>query len=134
MAGVVCVARTASSRTTACYLLRGFLAYAFCVWCGLAAAAPLFGEHFPHGNDAVAYMYGSNGTWREQTNVYYGWNFYKHCETAAHKFDPQALLRDSSTTNSTAPDANCILLGDVNNNGEVSDDPAGGFAFHEHAG
>ncbi len=99
-----------------------------------ATAAPLFGKHFPHGNDAVAYLYGPNGTWREQTNLYYGWNFYKHCETPNHRYDPQALLRESSVSNSTAPDANCLLHGDLNNNGEISDDSIGGYAFHEHAG
>ena len=36
--------------------------------------------------------------------------------------------------NSTAPDANCMLHGDLNNNGEIADDTIGGYAFHEHAG
>jgi hypothetical protein len=99
-----------------------------------SSAAPLFGRHFPHGSDAVAYLYGPNGTWREQTNVYYGWNFYKHCETPSHAHDPQALLRQASVTNTVAPDVNCLLLGDFNNNGEIADETIGGFAFHEHAG
>jgi len=97
-------------------------------------AAPLFGQHFPHGSDAVAYLYGPNGTWREQTNVSYSWNFYKHCETPGHPYDARALLRESSVVNSTAPDANCIILGDFNNNGEIADETIGGYAFHEHAG
>jgi hypothetical protein len=105
-----------------------------CVLPATSPAAPLFGRHFPHGSDAVAYLYGPNGTWREQTNVYYGWNFYKHCETPSHVHDPQALLRHSSVTNSTAPDVNCLLLGDFNNNGEIADDTIEGFAFHEHSG
>jgi len=99
-----------------------------------AGAAPLFGQHFPHGSDAVAYLYGPNGTWREQVNVYYGWNFYKHCETPSHLYDARALLRESSVVNSTAPDANCIILGDFNNNGEIADETISGYAFHEHAG
>jgi hypothetical protein len=97
-------------------------------------AAPLFGQHFPHGTDAVAYLYGPHGTWREQTNTYYGWNFYKGCETPNHPYDPQAILREAAVSNTTAPDANCILHGDVNNNGEIADDAIKGFAFHEHAG
>jgi hypothetical protein len=99
-----------------------------------AHGASLFGAHFPHGNDAVVYLYGANGTWREQSNVYYGWNFYKHCETPAHAHNPQAMLIESSVSNSTAPDANCILLGDLDHDGEISDDSIVGFAFHEHAG
>ncbi len=99
-----------------------------------ASAAPLFGRHLPHGTDAVAYLYGPSGTWREQTNLYFGWNFYKHCETPSHLHDPQALLRESSVSNSTAPDANCILLGDLDNDGEIADDAINGYAFHEHAG
>ena len=32
------------------------------------------------------------------------------------------------------PIPNCILHGDLNNNGEIADDAIGGYAFHEHAG
>jgi hypothetical protein len=99
-----------------------------------AHAAPLFGRHLPHGEDAVAHLYGPNGTWREQTSVYYGWNFYQHCETPGHAFDRQALLRMAVVGNSTAPDANCVLHGDADNDGEIADEALGGFAFHEHAG
>jgi hypothetical protein len=109
------------------------LALAFCALPAYSQT-PLFGRHFPHGNDAVEYLYGPNGTWREQIGLYYGWNFYKHCEAPGHPYDPQALIRESSVSNSTAPDANCILLGDLNNNGEIADDTTGGYAFHEHAG
>jgi hypothetical protein len=114
--------------------LRAALAFVLAVQSPSGIAAPLFGRHLPHGNDAVAYLYGPNGTWREQTNVYYGWNYYKHCETPSHPQDQQALVRESSISNSTAPDANCILLGDSNNNGEIADETIGGYAFHEHAG
>ena len=115
-------------------LLQACLALVLSAQATYLYAAPQFGKHFPHGNDAVAYLYGPNGTWREQTNVYYGWNFYKHCETPSHTYDPQAMLRESSVVNSTAPDANCILHGDLNNNGEIADDAIGGYAFHEHSG
>ncbi len=115
-------------------LLQACLALVLLAHGAPSRAAPPFGRHFPHGNDAVAYLYGPNGTWREQTNLYYGWNFYKHCETPNHRYDPQAMLRESSVSNSTAPDANCLLHGDLNNNGEITDDVIGGYAFHEHAG
>lgn len=115
-------------------LLQACFALVLAVQASYLHAAPWFGRHFPNGNDAVAYLYGPNGTWREQTNVYYGWNFYKHCETPSHRHDPQAMLRESAVSNSTAPDPNCILLGDLNNNGEIADDTIDGYAFHEHAG
>lgn len=118
----------------AIYLRFCLVVALLCALPATSTAAPLFGRHLPHGSDAVAYLYGPNGTWREQTNVYYGWNFYKHCETPSHVHDPQSLLRHSSVTNSTAPDVNCILLGDFNNNGEIADEMIEGFAFHEHAG
>jgi hypothetical protein len=110
------------------------LALVLCASPTLSAATPLFGQQLPHGSDAVEYLYGPNGTWREQTNVNYGWNFYKRCETPSQPHDPQALLRNATTTNNTAPDVNCIVLGDFNNNGQISDETIGGFAFHEHAG
>jgi len=115
-------------------LLQLCLALVLSLHATYSQAAPQFGRHFPNGNNAVAYLYGSSGTWREQTNVYYGWNFYKHCETPNHRHDPQAMLLESSVSNSTAPDANCILLGDLDNDGEITDDTIGGFAFHEHSG
>jgi hypothetical protein len=132
--GTARVALLASSLVVTRRFLRACLALVLFAQVMHSRAAPLFGQHFPHGLDAVAYLYGPNGTWREQANLYYGWNFYKHCETPNHRYDPQALLRESSVSNSTAPDANCLLHGDLNNNGEIADDAIGGFAFHEHAG
>jgi len=112
----------------------GLLGSLLCAWHGAAPAQPLFGQHYPHGYDAVGYLYGPNGTWREQTNVHFGWNFYKHCETPAHRYNPPALMREAAVTNTTAPDVNCVILGDDNSDGDITDDAASGFAFHEHAG
>ena len=123
-----------SPATVARRLLQACCALVLATQAADSSAAPLFGQHFPQGSDAVAYLYGPNGTWREQTNVYYGWNFYKHCETPSHPYDARAMLRESSVVNSTAPDSNCIILGDFNNNGEIADETIGGHAFHEHAG
>lgn len=127
-------ARFASSPVVRRRLLHLCAALAFLVQAASSSAAPLFGQHFPQGHDAVDYLYGPAGTWREQTNVYYGWNFYKHCETPSHPYDPQALLRELSVNNGSAPDANCVLLDDLNDDGEIDDESVAGWAFHEHAG
>lgn len=123
----------ASRATSRVSLLSLLAACALALESG-SLAAELFGQHFPQGSEAVAYLYGPNGTWREQTGTQYGWNFYKHCETPAHKHDPHAMLMVSAASNSTAPDANCVLLGDFNNDGEVDDETISGHAFHEHSG
>lgn len=99
-----------------------------------AIERPLYGQHIPHGRAAVDYLLGSSGTWRDQSGIRYGWNYYAHCATPSHPHNRRALLIESAVTNSTAPDANCILFGDKNSNGELSDDDVGGYAFHEHAG
>jgi hypothetical protein len=132
--GIARVALLASSPLAARRLLQLLFTLVLCTHVACSNAAPLFGQHFPHGDDAVAYLYGPNGTWREQINVYYGWNFYKHCEASGHLYDPQAMLREASVVNSTAPDASCVLFNDVNNSGEIADDTIRGYAFHEHAG
>jgi hypothetical protein len=132
--GIARIASRSVSSIAEGHLLRIAFTFAVLAQAPNGNAVPLFGQHFPHGNDAVDYLYGPNGTWREQTNVYYGWNYYKHCETPSHPQDVQALIRESSVVNSTAPDANCILLGDLNANGEITDDTVWGYAFHEHAG
>ena len=80
------------------------------------------------------FIYGANGNWRDLTGLHFQWNFYEHCATAPHPADRAALIQEGSTYNVTAPDAHCILLGDLDNDGEVLHDNPGGFAFHEHAG
>ena len=56
-------------------LLQACFALGLTLHAAYLYTAQRFGRHFPNGNDAVAYLYGPNGMWREQTNVYYGWDF-----------------------------------------------------------
>lgn len=106
----------------------------FCVSFGLAAEPAAFGRHYPNGAAAVEYLYGPNGTWKDQAGMSYLWNYYAHCETIDKPADLLALLSLGSSTKLTSPDVDCLLLGDLNNNGDIEDDVVTGYAFHEHNG
>lgn len=99
-----------------------------------AEPTALYGQHFPHGAAAVDYVYGSNGMWRDQTGVRYAWAYYDHCETPSHTADLVALITYGATWNVTSPDPHCLLLGDMNDDGDIADESPTGFAFHEHSG
>lgn len=93
-----------------------------------------FGQHFPHGLDAVNYIYGPNGMWRDQSGLQYVWKYYEQCATDRHPFARTMLIIEGSAQNMAAPDADCLILSDLNNDGELSDDRPAGFAFIEHSG
>lgn len=110
------------------------LVIGLCVSLGPALAQSSFGRHYPNGAAAVEYLYGAEGTWKDQEGISYVWNYYSHCETSAKPANLIALLRLGSSANLTSPDINCLLLGDLNNNGDIEDNVVTGYAFHEHNG
>lgn len=97
-----------------------------------------YGQHYPHGRAAVAHLYNpANGTWREQSPLSYNYNFYDHCtppNDPNHPFNKDKVIEDGAKWNVTAPDANCLILSDLNNSGEITDENPAGYAFHEHSG
>jgi len=93
-----------------------------------------FGQHFPHGQAAVAYLYGPDGMWRDQSGLQFEWGYRDDCATSAHPANLPALLLRAAEGNTTAPDADCLLLSDLGNDGEIHDDIPSGHAFHEHGG
>ena len=96
-----------------------------------AKAASLFsyGKHFPNGNAAVNYIYGSDGTWKTLTNVQYIWNYYQQYATSNHPYDLTSLVNYANGTHqTTARDANGHLLLDFNHDGEI-DVTSGGSSF-----
>lgn len=100
------------------------------------AATALFsyGRHFPNGNGAVNYIYGSSGTWQDMTNVHYVYNYYSQYATTAHPYNKSALIaaaNNRATAQYTCRDANGHLLLDFNHDGEI-DVSGGGYAFFEH--
>lgn len=66
--------------------------------------------------------------------VKYEWNFYEKCATEKHPFDKNKLVFSADGSKFfTARDANCHLLFDWNQDGEI-DTTDGGYAFFEHNG
>jgi len=118
--------------------------WAAALFCGLSlsqssptysqTSPAVYGQHFPQGWNAVSYIYGPSGMWREQTNLFYGWNYYDGCASASHPANKPALIAMGAASNVTAPDADCLILGDINENSDIADDQPTGFAFHEHSG
>jgi hypothetical protein len=93
-----------------------------------------YGRHFPNGEAAVDYLLSPEGTWKQVTSIEYLWNYYPDCASSAKPFDRDTLIRSADGTRDfTAPDANCNLLFDVNQDGAI-DPESRGFAFHEHNG
>jgi hypothetical protein len=93
-----------------------------------------YGRHYPHGLQAVNYLFSPEGTWKEMIGVEYIWNYYRDCATLAHPLGKERLIQVANGDRVfTAPDANCHLLLDWDHDGEV-DIESGGYAFHEHNG
>lgn len=117
------------------YETAGALVLMFASTVSQAQTSPaMYGQHNPHGNLGVAYLYGANGMWRELSPLNYSYNRYASCAVPNHPLNENALIQDGANRNVTAPDANCLILGDVENNGEITDDTPSGFAFQEHSG
>jgi hypothetical protein len=93
-----------------------------------------YGQHYPNGDAAVAYLYGPEGTWKFLSNVEYIWNYYPQYATPNHPYDPGALISYANGTRmTTTRDAHGHLLLDLNDDGEI-DVRGGSHAFHEHNG
>jgi hypothetical protein len=108
-----------------------------------AQSLATYGQHQPHGQGAVNYLYGADGTWRSQSGLSYHWNWYNHCASSRPSADTDLtiggvlyphMLDYTDTYNHTSPDANCILQFDLDNDGEISDHVIAGNAFVEHTG
>ena len=93
-----------------------------------------YGIHYPNGIAAVDYIFSSDGMWKEMNPIEYAWNYYEKCAESDHPFGKSDLIAAANGTRSyTARDANCHLLLDWNQDGEL-DTTTGGYAFHEHNG
>ncbi len=100
----------------------------------------MYGQHYPNGNSAVQYIYGSEGMWKKMDNLSYNWILnedpYNKC---TNKYGIPLLSRQQAvglfngSANTTTLDANCHLLLDWNHDGKV-DEVNGGYAFYEHNG
>jgi hypothetical protein len=100
-----------------------------------------YGRHYPNGNSAVSYLYGSNGTFRNMVNVNYPFSLYKisdfnnFCNLNGRLIDINALIANSTGTNqSTAPDKDCHVLLDTDSDGLPNSSGDGNYAFQEHLG
>lgn len=97
----------------------------------------VYGQHEPHGKAAVAFIYDRTiGMWREQSPLTFHHNRYDHCYKGDnyHTVNPDAIIDQAKTKHLTVPDANCIMLSDLNNDGEITDNNPSGDAFFEHFG
>jgi len=93
-----------------------------------------YGIHYPNGIAAVDYIFSSDGMWKEMNPIEYSWNYYEKCAVSDHPFRKSDLIAAANGTRFyTARDANCHLLLDRDQDGEL-DTTTGGFAFHEHNG
>jgi hypothetical protein len=93
-----------------------------------------YGIHYPNGIAAVDYIFSSDGMWKEMNPIEYTWNYYEKCAVTDHPFGKSDLIAAANGTRFfTARDANCHLLLDWNQDGEL-DTTTGGYAFHEHNG
>lgn len=93
-----------------------------------------YGRHDPNGTAAVEYILGASGMWKEIKPAEYIWNYYPDCATPNHPYNQNELIAAANGARFfTARDANCHLLLDWNQDGEI-DTTSGGYAFHEHNG
>lgn len=108
---------------------------------GVALSAPSskylfsYGNHFPHGIQAVEYVTGPQGLWRAITPAEYTYNYYDHPAPvpANHPFNTSGLVAYADGTHfTTCRDANGHLLLDINHDGEI-DSVSAGYAYFEHA-
>ena len=80
------------------------------------------------------HIFSSDGMWKEMNPIDYAWNYYERCAEVDHPFGKSDLIAAANGTRYfTAGDANCHLLFDSNQDGEL-DPNSGGYAFHEHNG
>ena len=96
-----------------------------------AAATPsiTYGRHYPNGAAAFEYITGPEGMWKQMVALEYVWNYYEHCAAAGKPHDRETLIRSADGTRLfTSPDADCNLLLDRNQDGQLDGD--GGSAFH----
>lgn len=93
----------------------------------------LWGMHMPQGTAAVAYIFGTEGTFRMACcPLDYQWNYYPDAATPAHPYDRDALVAYAATHCMTCLDANKHLLYG-NSSGELVTHN-GTWSFHEHNG
>ncbi|KAJ3059751.1 hypothetical protein HDU98_004213 [Podochytrium sp. JEL0797] len=95
-----------------------------------------YGQHVSRGIPALTHILGPLGTYRPVTLLIYEYNYYSKWATPKHPFDFQKVIEAGShpPAMSTARDADGILLGDFNQDGEVDESENTGFAFVEHWG
>jgi hypothetical protein len=93
------------------------------------------GRHYPNGNVAVQYIYGPDGMFRQINNLEYQYDFYDRiaCPNGTRLIDQNLSNQYSLTHQTTSPSADCHLLLDLNQDGEL-DFISGGSAFQEHYG
>jgi hypothetical protein len=80
-----------------------------------------YGRHFPFGGEAVSYIYGPHGTFRNLTEITYLYNYYEQYATSKHPYNKDKLIAMSngSLPYTTCRDANGHLLLDFNHDGEI---------------
>ena len=92
-----------------------------------APIPPIFGTD-PAGARGVDYAYAA--LWRPIDGLRSVAGFYDRCGVGA---DRAAVFAYAARAPHTSPDANCLLLGDADRDGDLVDDAPTGYAFHEHA-
>ncbi|CAK4656843.1 hypothetical protein LEN26_015130 [Aphanomyces euteiches] len=108
-------------------------------------ASLYYGQHFPHGIAAFAYLTGRQGTWRSIHSIKYEEEYYTSAQfatpcppLAGHPTDVAKLLEKASVSPNdqihTARDSNCLLLSDFGNRWSVNQPPRGQHVFVEHVG
>jgi len=99
------------------------------------AARLVHGQHFPHGFQAVEYVYGSEGTWKRIGEVRYDSNLFREHASDAHPLDPEKLEDACSRHQHTCCDLDGNVMFDPGRLGKVQQCCGGtAFAFHEHCG
>lgn len=94
---------------------------------------PLFGQHFPSCQAALNFLYSPKGNWRQLTALEYRYNYYQRWATPEQPFLKDELLRYARDHQTTAPDANGLILADFDQDKKLDITNAnGGGAFMEH--
>lgn len=101
----------------------------------MSAATLYYGEHYPHGMDAVEYMRGAEGTWLDIDGIDYTYNYYQQYAHDGHPYDREQLIYEAQTLgyNRTCRDIGGHLLLDFNHDLEI-DRTTGNNAYIEHNG
>lgn len=94
-----------------------------------------YGKHYPNGKQAVDYVTGPDGTWKNLNPAEYIWNYYNYSTNPPnHPYDKSSLIAYADGTHfTTCRDANGHLLLDFNHDGEL-DTTEGKYAYFEHNG